>query len=158
MWLFLASSAMFFGSLFSAYVMLRAGSVNWPGPLAQFPWLETALLIGASAVFAEERIRLIAAHALALAFVAVTLLNGAVMIRNGLVPATSLQLACWFTLGGVLLTYVAGVAGYTGWLAGPGFRLKADDRDRWLARIDATRRCWLFLDIVWLAFVGAFFV
>jgi heme/copper-type cytochrome/quinol oxidase subunit 3 len=149
---------MFFGSLFSAYVMLRAGSLEWPGPLAQFPWLETALLIGASAVFAGERIRLIGAHALGLAFVAVTLLNGAVMIQKGLLPATSLQIACWFTLGGVLLAYVVGAASYTGWLAGPGFRIKGDDPDRWNARIQATRRYWIFVDILWLALVGAFFV
>src|SRR5687768_2078171 len=43
LWLFLASEAMFFASLFSGYVMLRAGSVNWPGRLAGFPWLETVL-------------------------------------------------------------------------------------------------------------------
>ncbi len=168
-WLLLASLTMFFGSLFSAYVMLRAGSTTtWPGPLAQFPWLETALLLGASAAFSGERIRLIGAHALGLAFVAVALLNGAVFIRQGLMPSTSLQLACWFTLGGVLVAHVLAGAIHTGWLAGPGLGLRPrydgqvsstdGDRPGWNARISATRRYWIFLDLAWLAFVGSFYL
>jgi len=31
MWLFLASEAMLFGSLFSGYVLLRSSSAEWPG-------------------------------------------------------------------------------------------------------------------------------
>ena len=29
--------------------------------------------------------------------------------------------------------------------------MAAEDRERWLARIEATRRYWLFVDLVWLA-------
>ena len=157
-WLLLASLTMFFGSLFSAYVMLRAGSLEWSGPLAQFPWLETALLIGASAAFSEERIRLIGSQALGIAFVAIRLMNDAIMIRKGLVPSASVQLACWYTLGAVHTTFVFGAAVFSGWLAGPSFSMKAAQRERWLARIEATRRYWIFVDIVWLALVGAFFI
>ena len=157
-WLLLASLTMFFGSLFSAYVMLRAGSLEWPGPLAQFPWLETALLLGAAAVFSEARIRLISSHALGLAFVAIRLMNDALMIRQGLAPSASVQLACWYTLGAVHTTLVFGAAVFSGWLAGPSFAMKASQRERWLARIETTRRYWIFVDIVWLALVGAFFI
>ena len=157
-WLLLASLTMFFGSLFSAYVMLRAGSLEWPGPLAQFPWLETALLLGAAAVFSEARIRLISSHALGLAFVAIRLMNDALMIRQGLAPSASVQLACWYTLGAVHTTLVLGAAVFSGWLAGPSFAMKASQRERWLARIETTRRYWIFVDIVWLALVGAFFI
>jgi len=157
-WLLLASLTMFFGSLFSAYVMLRAGSLEWSGPLAQFPWLETALLIGASAAFSEERIRLISSQALGIAFVAIRLMNDAIMIRKGLVPSASVQLACWYTLGAVHTTFVFGAAVFSGWLAGPSFSMKAAQRERWLARMEATRRYWIFVDIVWLALVGAFFI
>ncbi len=158
MGLFLSSEAMFFGSLFSAYVMLRAGSTSWPEPFSLFPWLETALLIGASASFGDTRIRLISSNALGLAFVAVKLLNDAVMIRKGLLPSASLQLACWFTLGVVHAVHVFAGAIFTGWLAGPAFRIKADDRARWTARIEATRRYWIFVDLVWLALVGSFYI
>lgn len=157
-WLFLGSLTMFFGSLFSAYVMLRAGALAWSDPFALYPWLETALLIGASAAFGTTRIRLIGSHALGIAFVAVRLLNDMVMIRKGLIPSASLQLACWFTLGAVHTIHVLGGALYTGWLAGPAFGIKAVSRGRWEARIDATRRYWIFVDIVWLALVGAFYI
>jgi cytochrome c oxidase subunit 1 len=157
-WLLLASLTMFVGSLFSAYVMLRAGSLVWPPAFAIFPWLETALLVGASAAFAEERIRLIGSHALGLTFVFLRVLGDVAMIRKGLLPSASLQLACWFTLGGVHTALVFAGSLASGWLAGPAFRMKADDRQRWLARIDGTRRYLIFADLVWLALVGAFFI
>jgi heme/copper-type cytochrome/quinol oxidase subunit 3 len=157
-WLLLASLTMFAGSLFSAYVMLRTGSLEWPAPFAMLPWLETALLVGASAAFAEERIRLIGSHALGLTFVFLRVLGDVAMIRKGLLPSASLQLACWFTLGGVHTALVFAGSLASGWLAGPAFRMKAEDRERWLARIDGTRRYLIFVDIVWLALVGAFFI
>jgi len=158
MWLFLASTTMLFGSLFSAYAMLRAGSTTWPGPFSPFPWLETALLIGASAAFGHTRIRLISAHALGFAFVAVRLLKDAVMIRKGLVPSASLQLACWFAIGGLHTSLVVGGAAFSGWLAGPAFRTQTENRERWTARLQATGRYGLFLGLVWLALVGAFYL
>ena len=157
-WLFLASCTMFFGSLFSAYVMLRAGSLEWPDPLAPDPWVATALLLGAAGAFGSPRIRLIAAHALALAFVWVTLLTALVMMRKGLVPSASLQLALWFTLTAVHGTFVLAGAVFTGWMAGPGFRIKADDPARWQARLAATHRYWIFLALLWLIMVGGFYV
>jgi len=49
-WLFLASEVMLFGALFSAYIILRTGSVEWPhGELNV--WLgmaNTFILIGSS--------------------------------------------------------------------------------------------------------------
>ena len=65
--------------------------------------------------------------------------------------------ACWFTLTGVHAFHVLAGAVFTGWLAGPAFRMSAEDRDRWLARIDATRRYWLFVDLVWLMIVVGFY-
>ena len=148
--------------------MLRAGSTIWPEPLAAFPWLETTLLVGAAAAFGATRIRLVSSSALGLAFVAVTMLNGAVMIRNGLLPSASLQLACWFALGTVHAVHVFGGAVFSGWLAGPAFPLRQgyggqigmadNDPERWNARIEATRRYWIFVVLVWLLLVGSFYV
>jgi cytochrome c oxidase subunit 1 len=157
-WLFLGSCTMFFGSLFSAYVMLRAGSLAWPEPFAIVPWLETALLLGGAAAFGSTRIRLISAHALGLTFVAVKLLSDMVMIRKGLVPSATLQLACWYTLGAAHAAFVVGAAIFTGWMAGPAFHIKADDHARWLARLEATHRYWVFLALVWLVIIGGFYV
>jgi cytochrome c oxidase subunit 3 len=51
-WLFLASEAMFFGSLFSGYVLLRTGAGSWPDAATtldlRMALLNTALLFGAS--------------------------------------------------------------------------------------------------------------
>ncbi len=157
MWLFLASEAMVFASLFSGYVMLRAGAVTWPDRLPGFPVLETLLLVGASAAFGATRFRLIASHALGLTFVVIKLATDASAITNGTTPATSVMLASWYTLTWVHAFHVFAGAAFTGWLAGPSFRMSDEDRERWLARIDATRRYWLFVDAVWLAIVVGFF-
>jgi len=157
MWLFLASEAMFFASLFSGYVMLRAGATDWPAALSGFPWLETALLVGASAAFGPSRVQLMAANALGLAFVAVKILNDSMMIDAGQTPAANLMLASWFTLTGVHAFHVLAGAVFSGWLAGLAFGMASDQRDRWTARIHATRRYWLFVDLVWLIIVAAFY-
>lgn len=157
MWLFLASEAMFFASLFSGYVLLRAGSVQWPDRLAGFPWLETVLLIGASAAFGASRIHLIASHALGLTFVVIKIATDASMIGKGQLPANDLLLASWYTLTWVHAAHVLAGAVFTGWLAGPSFRMAGDQRDRWSARIEATRRYWLFVDLVWLLLVTGFY-
>ncbi|MDO8680685.1 MAG: cbb3-type cytochrome c oxidase subunit I, partial [Acidobacteriota bacterium] len=135
MWLFLASEAMFFASLFSGYVMLRAGATDWPAAFSGFPWLETALLVGASAAFGPSRVQLMAANALGLAFVAVKILNDSVMIDAGQTPAANLMLASWFTLTGVHAFHVLAGAVFSGWLAGLAFGMASDQRDRWTARI-----------------------
>lgn len=156
MWLFLASEAMLFGSLFSAYVMLRAGSTEWPRPIAGFPWLETLLLVGASAAFGKGRMRLVAANSLALTFVVIKILGDATLIESGITPATSVFWACWFTLTGVHAAHVLGGAVFTGWMAGPAYRIAEFEEERWAGRIDATRRYWLFVDLVWLVIVLSF--
>jgi cytochrome c oxidase subunit 1 len=157
LWLFLASEAMLFGALFSGYVMLRAGSSSWPGPISDFPWLETLLLVGASAAFAAKRSQLIVSNALGLTFVVIKLVSDAALIGKGITPSTDVMWACWFTLTWVHAFHVLAGAVFTGWLAGPSFKMAAEERERWLARIEATRRYWLFVDLVWLFIVAAFY-
>lgn len=157
MWLFIASEAILFGSLFSGYLVLRFGaSSSWPGPIAGFPWVETLLLLGASAAFGAKRSQLIVSNALGLTFVVITLVGYAAVIGTGITPSTNLMWACWFTLTGVHAVHVLAGAAFTGWLAGPQFKMAAEERERWLARIEATRRYWLFLAAVWLAIVVGF--
>ena len=154
---FIAAEALLFGSLFSWYVWLRAGSSNWPGPVGEFPWLETLLLVGASASFGPKRSQLVVSNTLSLTFVVIKALADVALIGKGVTPSTDLRWACYFTLTGVLAIHVLGGAVLTGWLAGPSFRMAAEERERWLARIEATRRYWLFLDLVWLFMVAAFY-
>jgi heme/copper-type cytochrome/quinol oxidase subunit 3 len=149
---------MLFGSLFSGYVMLRMGANEWPAPFHGFPWLETALLVGASAAFGAKRSQLVVSNALGLTFVVIKVFNDLAMMEKGQLPSNDLMLASWFTLTGVHAFHVLAGAVFTGWLAGPSFTMAAEDRDRWLARIEATRRYWLFVDLVWLLIVVAFYL
>ena len=158
MWLFLASEAMLFGSMFSAYVMLRAGAASWPGRIGAFPWLETMLLIGASLAFHADRFRLISAHALSVTFCVIKALGDLELLRRGITPATNVMWACWFAITWLHALHVLGGAVFTGWLAGPSFRMREDDAARWSSRIDVTRRYWLFVDLVWLVIVVSFYV
>ena len=155
--LFLAFEAILFGVLFSAYVVLRARAVAWPERFHGFPWLETVLLVGASAAFGAPRVRLIASHALGVTFVVIRLATDLSMIRNGATPATNMMLASWYTLAWVHAGHVFAGAAVTGWLAGPSFRMSEEDRDRWLARVDAARQYWIFVAAIWLLIVIVFY-
>ena len=156
--MFLASEAMLFASLFSGYVMLRAGAASWPEPIAGFPWLETVLLVGASAAFGPKRSQLVVSNTLGLTFVGIKVLNDAALIGKGILPSTNLMWACWFTLTGAQAAHVLGGALWTGWLAGPGWKIAEFEPERWAPRIEATRRYWLFVDLVWLSIVVSFYV
>ena len=158
MWLFLASEAMLFASLFSGYIMLRAGSSEWQRPFSGFPWVETLLLVGASAAFGAKRSQLVLSNALSLTFVVIKILNDVTLIGQGITPATNLVWACWFTVTGVHTFHVLAGSIFTGWLGGPSFAMAADEPDRWHARIVATRRYWLFVDFIWLLIVISFYL
>ena len=149
---------MLFGSLFSR---LRDAAREldriWPGPGGAFPWRETLLLVGASAAFGAKRSQLVVSNALSITFVIIKVLGDAALIGKGITPATDLMWACWFTLTGVHAAHVLGGAIFTGWLAGPSFKMAAEDGERWAARIDVTRRYWLFVDLVWLFIVASFY-
>jgi heme/copper-type cytochrome/quinol oxidase subunit 3 len=101
---------------------------------------------------------LIVSNAVGLTFVVIKLGSDFAMLERGLLPSSNLMLACWFALSAVHAFHVLAGAVWTGWLAGPAFAMAAADRDRWLARIDATRRYWLFVDLVWLLMVIGFYV
>ncbi len=112
---------MLFGSLFSGYVMLRTGSDAWSGPIGSFPWLETLLLVGASAAFGSKRSQLVVSNTLGLTFVVIKVLNDVAMIGRGITPSTDSRWAFWFALTGVHALHVLAGAIVTGWLAGPPF-------------------------------------
>jgi len=158
-WLFLASEFMFFGSLVSGYVMLRAGSLSWPDTSSLVPLQSalplTALLAASTLALGASRIRLLATSGFAVAFLALTLNDYQALLAAGHTPASSLLVGCWFVLTGVHALHVAAGACATLWLAGPGH--VTSDAARWSARIHATRRYWLFVDLVWLGILAGFY-
>lgn len=165
-WLFLASETMFFASLLSGYVLLRAGSDTWPQHALLTPagaLMQTMLLVGVAVAMRLARQRMSSAPlwvatVLALAFVSFTVARYDRQLSTGAGPAFDLSLASWFTLTGVHLLHVIGGAVATAWLAGPGWPTEAPASPCLQRRLEATGRFWLFLLAVWLVLVVGFLV
>jgi heme/copper-type cytochrome/quinol oxidase subunit 3 len=173
-WLFLASEVMLFGSLFSAYALLRSGAViTWPDqsatlsvPLAT---LNTVILIGSSVTmvlaWAALHGRKDAAEGGSLAryrlFMGLTLLGGLLFLvvkafeygdkfSHGLYPSTNNFLALYFTLTGLHGIHVIAGMVVNAYLWGPGTRLWHRDPVRFTSRIEVAGIYWHFVDLVWI--------
>jgi len=165
-WLFLASEVMLFGSLFSAYALLRMGAATWPDqsavlsvPLAT---LNTVILIGSSAtiVLALTAVRAGRIDAYR-RYMGLTILGGATFLvvkafeysdkfAQGLVPATDNFLALYFTLTGLHALHVVGGLVVNLYLWGPGVRLWRTDSARFAGRVEVAGLYWHFVDVVWI--------
>jgi cytochrome c oxidase subunit III len=165
-WLFLASEVMLFGSLFSAYALLRMGAATWPDqsavlsvPLAT---LNTVILIASSAtiVLALAAVRAGRLEAYR-RFMGLTILGGVAFLvvkafeygdkfAAGLVPATDNFLALYFTLTGLHALHVVGGLVVNLYLWGPGVRMWRTDPARFTGRIEVAGLYWHFVDVVWI--------
>jgi cytochrome c oxidase subunit 1 len=148
-WLFLASEAMLFGSLFSAYVLLRTGASSWADP---WQWLSlpslmllTALLVVASVT---ARRWILASGAAGVIFLVVKAFEFAQMLNEGLHPAVNLTIACWFVLTGMHWLHVAGGVCANVWIAKSAAQLPAAHL---AGRLHALRLYWIFVDAIWVA-------
>ena len=181
-WLFLASETMLFGSLFSGYVLLRAGAESWPKSDAfldvRSALVNTALLAVASLLLLVSsrkngRTRgdapagkvvegpgfssgasLYASAAIAVVFLASKIIEYRVKLAAGQPPALNLLLACWFTLTFVHALHVGAGAAANVWLATGRSRLNAA---HFAERCHALRLYWYFVDLVWIAILIAFY-
>lgn len=152
-WLVAAWLTMFFGSLLSGYVLLRAGSAEWPSAASGWSLAlgGAALLAGAALMTRPARAWLFTSTVPAATVVVwLTSLHGSAF-DAGLTPASHLELASWFTLTGMLLTVVAIVVGVAGWSAmvAPA---------AWPARSRGLRIVWGSLSLIWLVVLSAFSV
>lgn len=166
MWLFLASEAMLFGALFSAYVLLRTGADVWPrGPErlnVTLGSINTVLILAASASLAVARRAFLAQHAgraraaigaaaaAACGFLALKLFEYREHVLAGDVPARDNFFATYYVLTGVHALHVVGgilVLVYL-LLTRPGPAPSATAR--YQHRLDVTLMYWYFVDAVWL--------
>ena len=165
-WLFLASEVMLFGSLFSAYALLRSGAEAWPDqsavlsvPLAT---LNTVILISSSVTmvlsWAALKARDIARYRL---HMGLTLLLGASFLvvkafeygdklAQGLVPATDNFLALYFTMTGLHALHVVAGLVVNAYLFGPGVRMWQAEPERFTNRIEIAGIYWHFVDVIWI--------
>jgi heme/copper-type cytochrome/quinol oxidase subunit 3 len=165
-WLFLASEVMLFGALFSTYIILRVGAVEWPHgsqilnvPLAT---LNTMVLITSSVTmvmawaalkmndFAKGKMYLWATVALASMFLVVKYFEYTAKFEHGLFPSTSTFLAIYFTMTALHGLHVVGGIVVIAYLAGPGSKLWERRPAMFTNRVEATGLYWHFVDLVWI--------
>jgi heme/copper-type cytochrome/quinol oxidase subunit 3 len=165
-WLFIASEVMLFGSLFSAYALLRSGALVWPDqstivsvPLAT---LNTVILISSSVTMVlawtaltvkrVDRYRVFMGLTLLLgaAFLVVKGLEYSDKLAHGLVPATSNFLGLYFTLTGLHAVHVVGGMVVNAYLLGPGARMWKLEPERFTNRVEVAGIYWHFVDVVWI--------
>jgi heme/copper-type cytochrome/quinol oxidase subunit 3 len=160
-WLFLASEIMLFGSLFSAYALIRSGAEQWPDqsavlsvPLGAF---NTALLVLSSFTFGRARAAvgsrkyLGATILLGVLFLGIKAFEWNDKLAHGLVPATNNFLGLYFTMTAVHAAHLAAGILVNAYLWGPGLRMHRHEPARYAGRVAVARLYWNFVDVVWIA-------
>ena len=163
-WLFLASEVMLFGALFSTYIILRSGSVEWPhGELNV--WLgmaNTFILIGSSVTmvmawvslklndWAKHRIYLIATVFLSCLFLVNKYFEYSEHLSKGEGPWHSTFFAIYFTLTGLHGLHILGGIVVMVYFLGPGAKMQKTNPEQFTNRIEITGLYWHFVDLVWI--------
>jgi cytochrome c oxidase subunit 3 len=163
-WLFLASEVMLFGALFSTYILLRVGSVEWPhGELSV--WLgaaNTIILISSSVTmvmawaslklndWGKHRLYLGLTIGLAALFLVNKYFEYSEHLANKEGPAHSTFFAIYWTLTGLHGLHIIGGMIVMAYLLGPGAKLWKKNPDQFANRIEATGLYWHFVDLVWI--------
>jgi heme/copper-type cytochrome/quinol oxidase subunit 3 len=165
-WLFLASELMLFGSLFSSYVLLRAGSAHWPvqSRVMDLPigTANTVVLIISSLTmvlswvslkgqdFKKFRMYLGATISLGIVFLLFKSIEYGMHWRDGLYPRTSVFLAIYYLMTGLHALHVIGGVIVNAYFLGPGSRLWDSSPRQFTNRIEVAGLYWHFVDIVWI--------
>jgi heme/copper-type cytochrome/quinol oxidase subunit 3 len=163
-WLFLASEVMLFGALFSTYILLRVGAIEWPhGELSVLLGaINTFILIASSVTmvlawanlklddFKKGRLFLIITIILAAVFLVNKYFEYSEHFAKGEGPWHSTFFAIYFTLTGLHGLHIIGGIVVMGYLAGPGAKLWKRNPDQYANRVEYTGLYWHFVDLVWI--------
>ena len=163
-WLFLASEVMLFGALFSTYILLRVGAVEWPrGELSVLLGTVNTIILIASSVtmvmawaslkmnnWGRHRLFLGLTFLLALIFLINKYFEYSEHLRNGEGPWHSTFFAIYFTLTGLHGLHIVGGMIVMGYFLGPGAKMWKTEPDRFANRIEYTGLYWHFVDLVWI--------
>ena len=163
-WLFLASEVMLFGALFSTYIILRVGAVEWPQGQLDV-WLgmfNTFVLIGSSVTmvmawaslklqdFGKHRLYLSATLLLSAVFLVVKYFEYSHHLHLGEYPSYSTYFAIYYTLTGLHGIHILGGMAVMLYLLGPGAKLYAKRPEQFTNRVEYTGLYWHFVDLVWI--------
>lgn len=163
-WLFLASGAMLFGALFSAYALIATASASWPSGRdvlsLTFGAVHTAVLAAVAGAAwqaravsrrgggpAHVRWWLLVSTAMAALFLVLKGLEYRDELRLGLLPALNMFLASYYTLTGVLAVHVAGGVAANLWAVWGALSHRPETTGQ---RTRALALYWTFVDLAWL--------
>ena len=163
-WLFLASEVMLFGALFSTYILLRVGAVEWPhGELSiKLGAINTVILICSSVTmvvawaklklndFVKGRIYVLVTVVLAAVFLVNKYFEYAEHLEKGEGPWKSTFFAIYYTLTGLHGLHIVGGIIVMLYLAGPGAGLWKRNPEQYANRVEYTGLYWHFVDLVWI--------
>ena len=163
-WLFLASEVMLFGALFSTYILLRVGAVEWPhGELSiKLGALNTVILICSSVTmvvawaklklndFVKGRLYVLVTIALAAVFLVNKYFEYSEHLEKGEGPWHSTFFAIYYTLTGLHGLHIVGGIIVMLYLAGPGAGLWKRNPEQYANRVEYTGLYWHFVDLVWI--------
>jgi len=165
-WLFLASEMMLFGALFSSFILLRVGSIEWPhgSAILNVPLgtINTLILISSSVSvvmawsslkmndFIKARQYLLVTIGCALVFLCIKAYEYSVKFEHGLYPSVNNFFGIYFTLTVLHAIHVIGGIVVFAYLAGPGAKLWKENPDMYTNRIEAAGLYWHFVDLVWI--------
>ena len=163
-WLFLASEVMLFGALFSTYIILRVGAVEWPhGELSvKLGAINTVILISSSVTmvmawaslklhdFAKHRLYLLATFVLSGIFLVNKYFEYSDHLTRGEGPWHSTFLAIYFTLTGLHGLHILGGMVVMAYFLGPGAKMWKSAPEQFVNRIEYTGLYWHFVDLVWI--------
>ena len=163
-WLFLASEVMLFGALFSTYIILRVGSVEWPhGELnVWLGMINTFILIGSSVTMVmawasllrndlgKYRLFLGLTVAFGFCFLGIKYVEYSAKFEHHLLPSKNNFLAIYFVMTGLHGLHVIG-----GMISNAYFLFAAPsylehDRQLLINRVENSGLFWHFVDLVWI--------
>ena len=171
-WFFLASEVMLFGALFTTYILLRIGALEWPhGELdVLLGTVNTAILITSSITmvmawasclmkdFKKFRIYLGLTILLALAFMVNKYFEYSHHIHQGDLPSKNTFYGIYFTLTGLHGLHVLGGVIVNSYFWGRGSKMWKTNLARFTNRIEVAGLYWHFVDLVWIFLFPALYL
>ena len=165
-WLFLASEVMLFGGLFSAYILLRAGTPFFMSnqsalnvPLAT---LNTAVLITSSVTMVmawvslksndlkKYKMYMMITLLCSFIFLIVKYFEYSAKFNHHLYPSTDNFLGIYFTMTGLHGLHIIGGMAVMLYLVGPGIKMWDTNKERFTNRTEVIGLYWHFVDLVWI--------
>ena len=166
-WLFLASEVMLFGSLFSSYIILRTGSLDWPVQSDELNItigaFNTAILIASSLTMVLswtalkekqfKRFKLFIGLTILFAVLFLVLkiwLEYIPKIHHGHILSTNTFFAMYYLMTGLHALHILGGVVVMIFFWGPGSKMWQTNPDQFVNRIEVVGLYWHFVDLVWI--------